>query len=378
MKMGMCLSFFGDLEGMRIKMGGNLERATIGLLLKKYSESFDEVFIFSHDRKDFSSCSWFPKNARQVRMYNKYLFVLFGWIVVSHYVKRHDIRFLTVQGASGLHNVFMVNRLTKARVMLQYDNTMYLTARNFLKRFVYKVAEKALLNFVDYFMISSREIRKFAGKRKGILPVVKGIMLDELQVGKVKESPLMRNIPGKKIVYIGRLSEEKDPITAIKAYRIAKKKMPDLHLIFCGGGRLLDECKRIADEDVHFLGFVKDVPGILKGADIFLISSVYDASPKALMEAMVMEKPCIATRVGGIPDFIDGSCGVLVDAKDAESMAESIVELLSDKKRARELAANARKRVLERHDLSKNIDSLIEIVKSDLERGTPGPGGGGK
>ncbi len=364
MNVGICLSVFGSLEGMEKKMAGHLDRTTIALLIEKYSKSFDKVFVFSHDSKDFGS--WLPENVEQVRVYNKLLYFLFGWLVVLHAVVRKDIRFISVQTGSALPAVFMVNKLTSAKVMLQYDNMFFMTASNPVKRAAYKLLEKFLHNFADYFVISSKEVMDFVGDRQGMLDLKKGIILDELNPEKVRASPLLRKIGRPAVIYIGRLSEEKDPITAIKAYRLAKEKVPGLNLIICGDGNLLEECKRVSDSGVHFLGFVKDIPGLLKGVDIFVLSSTYDASPKAMLEAMAMGKPCIATRVGGVPDFIDDSCGALVEPKDPASIAEKIVHLLKNPREAKRLGENGRKRVLQLHDLRKNIDRQIEMMAKEL------------
>lgn len=365
MNAGICLGLFGSFEAMGKKMGGNLDRTTIALVLEKYSKSFDRVFVFSHDSKGFDS--WLPENVVHIKLRNKYVYFLFGWLFVLYHSVKHDIRHIYLPDASALTPIFMINKLTGAKVLLQYDNTLFMAAVNPVKRALFKLIEKFMLNFVDYFVISSEEIRKLVGDRKGILPFMKGITLKGLNPKEARIDPFFKKIKGRSIIYIGRLSAEKDPITAIKAYKIAKKSLPDLNMIICGDGILREECERIADDNVHFLGYVENVPSMLRGADILVLSSTYDASPKVLMEAMYMGKPCIATRVGGVANFIDESCGIMVEPKNPRSLASKIIYLMNNPDKMKKLGINGHRKVLEKHDLGKNVDIQIEIIKKGIK-----------
>jgi glycosyltransferase involved in cell wall biosynthesis len=80
------------------------------------------------------------------------------------------------------------------------------------------------------------------------------------------------------------------------------------------------------------------------------------------MEAMCMGMPCVATRVGGVPEYLDDSCGVLVEPGKPELMAGEIVKLAADKTAAKKLGSAARKRVLEKFDLRKNLRKEIETA----------------
>jgi glycosyltransferase involved in cell wall biosynthesis len=366
MNAGICLSVFGSLKGMKRKMGGNLDRTTVAILLERFSKRFDNVYLFSHDSEDFSD--WLPDNVFQVKLRNKFLYFFLGWIVTLFYARTKNIRLISVQGGAGLTPVFLANRLSGARILLQYDNTLYLTAKNRMKRAVFKTIERLMLNFVDYFMISSDEIRSFAGRRDGILPVKKGITLKGINPDKIEPHPIFGKIKGRAVAYIGRLSEEKDPITAIKAFALVGRKRKDAHLVICGDGPLMEECRKIAGKNVHFLGFVKDALSVLKGSDILILPSKYDASPKVIMEAMFMERPCIATRVGGVPDFIGDKWGILVNPGDPEELSEKILYLLENPGVGEKMGLEGHKRVLDVHDLGRNIDREIDIIMKDIRR----------
>jgi glycosyltransferase involved in cell wall biosynthesis len=85
------------------------------------------------------------------------------------------------------------------------------------------------------------------------------------------------------------------------------------------------------------------------------------------MEAMAMRVPCVATRIGGIPDLIrDGIDGILVSPSDVEGLAEAIRRLIGDPALRRRLGEAGRERVLECYDLEKNIVRLAEVFRRRL------------
>ena len=78
-------------------------------------------------------------------------------------------------------------------------------------------------------------------------------------------------------------------------------------------------------EGVSWLGMRGDVAGLMDGADGFVLSSRWEGMPLAVAEAMAMEKPVVATDVGGVRELV-GECGVLVG--DVGGLAEAMVEVM--------------------------------------------------
>ena len=360
MNAGIVLSFHGSLQAILEKTGGDTGRITEFLVFRKFSKSFGRVFVFSHDSKDYSLLM--PENFTHVNMHSRLFYIAFGWLVVLVYALRYRIRIFYAECGPALPPLFLVNKLSGAKVMLNYDNTWFLCASG-LKRRLLKRLERFLLSFVDYFVISSTEIAEFVGIREGILPIRKGLVLREFDPAHVKPNAIYKDVHGRILVFTGRLHPVKDPITMMKAYSIAKKRVKDLRLIVAGEGELRKECEAIADSDVHFIGFVSDVPSILKGADLFVLPSAYDASPRSLMEAMAMGLPSVATKVGGIPDFLDESCGILIEPGKPKLLAEKIVYLLGRPSLMKAMGKKAREKMLKHHDLDRNLDWAIRFLK---------------
>jgi glycosyltransferase involved in cell wall biosynthesis len=98
---------------------------------------------------------------------------------------------------------------------------------------------------------------------------------------------------------------------------------------------------------VTFAGFHTDVPGILSALDVFVLPSILESCPVALLEAMAMKKPVVATDVGAVREVVDhGRTGLVVPPGDAGALAEAVLTLLaSPKEKVRGMTEQARKTV---------------------------------
>jgi colanic acid/amylovoran biosynthesis glycosyltransferase len=100
------------------------------------------------------------------------------------------------------------------------------------------------------------------------------------------------------------------------------------------------------------------------------VRPITDGIPNVLVEAMAVGVPVVSTPVAGIPELIeDGRTGVLVPERDPGALATAIERLLDDPDQRRQLAAQARQRVLRDFDRSKNIHDLVRIFASDSRHG---------
>ncbi len=121
----------------------------------------------------------------------------------------------------------------------------------------------------------------------------------------------------------------------------------DVHFVFAGQGGELARLQTMSrelriDDRVHFLGHVQDVPGLLAASDLFCYPSLADGMPNAVVEAMAMGLPVIASTVGGVPELIaDGENGLLVTPQDVGQLTRSIARLLDDEGLAARLGARA-------------------------------------
>ena len=175
--------------------------------------------------------------------------------------------------------------------------------------------------------------------------------------------------------YAGRLSEEKGLKPLMQAFCALIQKKPMCKLWLIGDGPLRSELKEMANrfrisENVMFLGFREDVTRLMAGMDVFVLPSFTEGTPMALLEAMSLGIPSIASSVGQIPKIIiTGTNGCLVSPGDARELFKVILRILEDKAFAEMLSDNAIKTVKETYSIEdwvQNIESIYEELFESL------------
>lgn len=150
---------------------------------------------------------------------------------------------------------------------------------------------------------------------------------------------------------LGRMVWQKDFHTLLEAAELLRQRGTDFRLTILGDGPLRTELEHLTSErglgdHVDMPGFQHDVDGWLRRFDIFVMSSVDEGQPVALLEAMARGLPVVSTRVGGIPDTVqDGVEGRLVDARNPAQLAEALASVANRIDLRRELGRRARARV---------------------------------
>ncbi len=125
---------------------------------------------------------------------------------------------------------------------------------------------------------------------------------------------------------------------------------PPCQLLVVGDGPSRADLEALTDRLglsgwVLFAGTRRDVPRLLQLLDVFVLPSLYEGFGIAILEAMAIGKPVVATTVGGIPEFVNqGETGVLVEPGNVPALADAIDQLLADSARARAMGVRGRER----------------------------------
>jgi glycosyltransferase involved in cell wall biosynthesis len=168
-------------------------------------------------------------------------------------------------------------------------------------------------------------------------------------------------------VCVGNLYPVKGHCHAIDALATLVFQWPTLHLAIAGRGELADALADRARQHglggrVHFLGLRSDVPAILRAADVFLMPSLNEGLPLALLEAMFAGTPIVASNVGEVGHALgDGDAGVLVPPGDATALAGAVDALLSDPDRARWLGECAAARAAAEYDVAQMVGRYAHL-----------------
>lgn len=173
------------------------------------------------------------------------------------------------------------------------------------------------------------------------------------------------------IVSVGRLIEQKGHTVLLRAIPAVLQAEPDTYLVIAGGGglepALREEAKelRIASR-VHFLGERKDIPDLLRSADVFVFPSLWEGQGVALFEAMFSNLPIVASRTGGIPDAITHKeTGLLCEPGNAEELSLALISVLGDAHLREKLTSEALRRFSDRtieQSAKKMGDLFIELL----------------
>ncbi len=165
---------------------------------------------------------------------------------------------------------------------------------------------------------------------------------------------------------IGRLTPVKGISYLLQAVRLLVQQEQNIKLLLVGDGPMRDTLEQESRdlgiaETVVFLGHREDTRELIRAVDIFVLPSLSEGIPMALLEAMAASRAVIASRVGGIPEVIrDGVEGILVEPKDVSALVEGCLRLLRSSDKAKELGDSARRRV----DRSFSAESMAGAVRS--------------
>ncbi len=135
------------------------------------------------------------------------------------------------------------------------------------------------------------------------------------------------------IIFVGRLSEPKNPFLLLDVVYELKKYFPGLRVCMIGDGELRSDlecrCKKLGLEDhVAWKGFLENPFPYVRQSKVFLIPSLWEGFGLAAAEALALGKPVVCTNVGGLRNIVDKNCGFLCEDKDG--LIQACKTLLED------------------------------------------------
>jgi glycosyltransferase involved in cell wall biosynthesis len=166
---------------------------------------------------------------------------------------------------------------------------------------------------------------------------------------------------------VGKFAPCKAMPVLVEAFAGFAANRPWLRLRMVGDGHDRRRCEELARQaadgagNIEFTGYRTDVGAQLEQADVFVLPSLNENLPLALLQAMAMGLPCIATDVGGIPEVLDADCGILVAPGDAGALRAAMEWIVDEPGLAARLGAEARRRVAERFSLSRCADDHLRL-----------------
>lgn len=273
-------------------------------------------------------------------------------------------------------------RIAAARSRRQGTKVLY-TAHGFhfykgaplLNWIVYYPVERILSRFTDVLITINREdydrARHFHARRVEYVP---GVGLDLGKFHEVSDADEVKKSLGLRetdvfAVTVGELIKRKNHITLIRA--VARLGDPHFHLFICGDGvereTLAAEIKNLGlEEQVHLLGFRKDVYRLCGSADLFLFVSLQEGLPVAVMEAMACGLPIICSDIRGNKDLIvQGKGGYLIKPTDIDAVAQRIRQCLGRPEQMKQMKQYNKEKI-KKYRMDVVIDQMAGIYRSVL------------
>ena len=145
---------------------------------------------------------------------------------------------------------------------------------------------------------------------------------------------------------------------------------PQVHLALAGEGVLKPKIEQLAvelgvKEQVHFLGFRRDIPTLIKAARAVLLISQQEGLPRSIMEAMCLQTPVIGSDIRGTRDLLEDGCGLLVSLGDVDAIARAMAQVVNDPEKSVTMVEKAKAKIAA-YDTKEIIQQYSNIFSQAL------------
>ena len=226
----------------------------------------------------------------------------------------------------------------------------------------------------DIVIAVSDEVRRgvevYANERPQILTVANAVDADALAALPVAPAAMRREFgfpaDAVVIVTVGNLTPKKGHTHLLAAAVKVAARHAAARFLIVGQGPQADALRMEADRlglngRLVFAGFRPDAVRLVAASDIFVLSSIYEGLPVALLEAMALGKPSVVTRVGGIPEATDEASSLLVPPGDPQALADAVSALLDSADLRVRMGVAARVRARSRYGVAHMVAAIEQV-----------------
>ena len=365
----MILGIFPEQGGSIANLGRvGQDTRFINAYLTAYAQHFDKVYYFSYTNEQPA----LPANCYVVPNpgYHRWSYTFALPVIQRRYIAQCDVfRVLQAYGSipAQLSKVLYGKPYVATYGYRYFDNVR--KAEPWARAFVMAQRAKWGAQMADRVIVTTPEMGDYVAAftpREKLLLVPNG-------VDTASFCPATSKPEGAEptLVHVGRLSPEKNLRMLIDA--LALMPLPKLRLVLVGSGPQRDELAAYAAQQqvlVEFVGVLphEQLPTVLQQADLFVLPSLGEGHPKALLEAMSCGLPCVGTNVPGVRDVIrDGDNGLLCDVS-AEDIARKLTQVLTTPALAQHLGQQARRYITDSYEIDKLLQREIAAMQALVTR----------
>jgi len=282
---------------------------------------------------------------------------------IRGFVREHRIDVVHTHNLAPLVYAGLATRLMPDRPQVVYTehNQIYRASRLGRAKFL------AYIRLADVVATCSKDLQQFFRERlhmrrdvRVLYNGIDGRRYAAVDSARVDEELGLR--PDDFVVGTGVvLSEQKGITYLVAAAKEVRARAPDVKFVVAGEGPLrpaLEGEARAAGlgDAMRFLGYRRDIPELISAFDLYVLPSLWEGLPLALLEALAIGKPIVATRVGGNPEIVeDGANGYIVPPRDPAALARAILAVHGDP----DFRERARRRNVEKFSQLFSLEAMI-------------------
>ena len=368
MPVGLLPALGGGIR--QLAAGGQASRLINGYL-KPYACAFDRVFYFSYLREaldEFTDDSGLLTRVGVLGpgrpLGRGYRAVSMPW---AHPAEFRSCRVLRVFQVTGVIPAVIVNARFGIPYVTTYGFWYARLSQPGPKQLLKRIVERVGLRRAAAVIATTEELRARAAtlaRRVHLIP--NGV--DTALFAPSELFPGGTDGRSRRVLYVGRLSAEKNLSCLVKAAALLKSRV-SVRLVVAGSGPLRETLRAEADAagvSMEFLGIVdyRRLPEVYASADAFVLASFTEGHPKVLLEAMSTGLPCIASNCPGNRSLvIAGETGLLFDPRRPDELAACLERVLTDRTQAVTLGKAARRLIVADYDLGALVAKEIALLK---------------
>lgn len=344
---------------------GSLEREIAPY--RKLAAHFDRLYFFTYGgRSDLGYRKLFPENVEIIPKPDGMPSTLYSMLLPFMHRKILRAAVLKTNQMDGSWAAVIAKKVSGAKLVVrcgyEWLRTLERAGKPRWKRFLARIAERFAYRNADAIILTSESDKKF---------VMDKFRIDASRVKVVPnyvDTDFFRPADSKKekgrIIFVGRLEKEKNLFNLVAACEGLPVK-----IVIIGSGSLREKLESFAAEKsvrAEFKGNVpqRQLPEELNRSEIFVLPSLYEGNPKALLEAMACGLPCISSNIEGVREIItDRETGYLCGT-DSASIRSALADLLGNGTMRERIGKNARDFIVNNFSFDKIIAKELLVYNS--------------
>ena len=298
---------------------------------------------------------------RKKARFRKYIICVF--LLIKILLKNRNILVLTFQ--ANLYAI-LVCKLFGIDIISRSNSSPSGWSKNFIKTYIYKIG----LNLADTIIVNSIEFKQEMKKKFSINATHIYNPLNKNEIIKLSKKKVKNLFQKKtlKIISVGRLVDQKNQLTLLKAINIIKNLYP-VRVVLIGRGidlyKIKDYIKSKKLSKIVKIFYTSNPFPYIKQADLFILSSKYEGLPNVLLESIVLKKMIISSACPTGPKeiLLDGKAGLLFKVGNYIELSQKIIFYIKNKTKCKKIL-NTSINNLNRFDYKINLKKYLSVIKN--------------